>query len=64
MAIIKPYPKIREQGFNASLTGKKKTDNPYQYCSLKNHGPQKAAAWNAGYVDGQEYKKKVMLKPE
>jgi hypothetical protein len=46
---MKPHPKIQTLGYQAYKMGIPKTKNPFQYHSLKNQGPQKAAAWNTGW---------------
>ena len=46
---MKVFPKIQTLGFNAYRLGIPKSRNPFQYCSLRNKGPQKAAAWSTGW---------------
>ena len=43
------FPKIQELGYKAFKKGIPKEKNPFQYHSLKNQGPQKAAAWSTGW---------------
>ena len=46
---MNPFPRIQKLGEKAYKDGKTKSDNPYQYHSLRNSGPMKAAAWSTGW---------------
>ena len=51
---MKPYPKVQNLGYQAYKIGVPKEKNPFQYHSLKNQGPQKAAAWLTGWNEAKK----------